>query len=54
MGFMGTGGLIFLALITTGISLASPANTANPVVDLGYASYEGYYDSAYDLNVFKG
>lgn len=27
---------------------------ADPLVDLGYARYQGYYDSTYDLNVFKG
>ncbi|KAI1389329.1 alpha/beta-hydrolase [Hypoxylon trugodes] len=25
-----------------------------PVVDLGYARYQGYYDSAYDVNIYKG
>lgn len=54
MGSMGIGGLILLVLITTGVSLAAPAHTAYPVVDLGYASYQGYYDSTYHLNVYKG
>lgn len=25
-----------------------------PIVNLGYANYQGYYDSSYGLNVFKG
>ncbi|KAJ6109871.1 hypothetical protein N7486_002106 [Penicillium sp. IBT 16267x] len=54
MGSMGIGGLVLLALITTRANLAAPAHTANPVVDLGYASYQGYYDSTHDLNIFKG
>ena len=54
MGFMGIGGLILLALVTTRVNLAASAHTAHPVVELGYASYQGYYDSAYNLNVFKG
>ena len=30
-------------------------NTATPLlVNLGYARYQGYYDSAFGLNVFKG
>jgi hypothetical protein len=27
---------------------------ADPLVDLGYARYQGYYDPTYGLNVFKG
>jgi hypothetical protein len=30
------------------------ASQADPVVDLGYAVYEGYYDETTQLNVFKG
>lgn len=33
--------------------LASDAAPA-PIVDLEYASYQGYYDSEFGLNVFKG
>lgn len=32
---------------------ASPPNEG-PVVDLGYAKYQGYYNATYDLNVWKG
>ncbi|KAJ2980934.1 hypothetical protein NUW58_g6814 [Xylaria curta] len=35
-----------------GFSLAEVART--PVVDLGYAKYRGSYNSAYDLNLFRG
>ncbi|KAJ5657956.1 uncharacterized protein N7484_001605 [Penicillium longicatenatum] len=51
---MGIGSLILLAFIATRVSLAAPAHTASPVVNLGYASYQGYYDSTHDLNIFKG
>ncbi|KAJ5921451.1 hypothetical protein N7466_009777 [Penicillium verhagenii] len=44
-------GLVLLALITTSVGLD---NSHSPVVDLGYATYRGYYNSTYDLNVFKG
>jgi hypothetical protein len=33
---------------------AADASQADPVVDLGYAVYEGYYDETTQLNVFKG
>jgi hypothetical protein len=28
--------------------------TSAPIVDLGYAIYEGYYNSTSELNIFKG
>ena len=28
--------------------------TSGPLVDLGYALYQGYYDAGFGLNVFKG
>lgn len=28
--------------------------TGGPVIKLGYATYEGYYDDTYDLNIWKG
>lgn len=37
-----------VAVFTTG------ATTVAPVVDLGYARYQGYHDSASGLNVWKG
>ena len=53
MGFIGISSLVLLALTTTP-GLATPVQTSSPVVDLGYATYEGYHDSTYDLNIFKG
>lgn len=35
-------------------SLASAETTAAPVVDLGYAIYQGVYNTAYDQNIFNG
>ncbi|KAJ5964880.1 CAZyme family CE10 [Penicillium vulpinum] len=55
MGFMaGISSLVLLALTTAPIGLATPVQTSSPVVDLGYATYKGYHDDTYDLNVFKG
>ena len=55
MGFTaGISSLVFLALTTAPTGLATLVQTSSPVVDLDYATYEGYYDSTYDLNVFKG
>lgn len=28
--------------------------TGAPVVDMGYAKYEGYYDSTFDIYAYKG
>ncbi|KAI1745212.1 carboxylesterase family protein [Xylaria scruposa] len=38
--------------VVIGLSLAQA--TPTPVVDLGYAKYQGYYNSDYDQNIFKG
>ncbi|TGJ79419.1 hypothetical protein E0Z10_g9345 [Xylaria hypoxylon] len=38
------------ALISFGLAQATPA----PIVDLGYAKYQGFYDATYDQNIFKG
>ncbi|KAI0474359.1 carboxylesterase [Xylaria cf. heliscus] len=38
--------------VAIGFTLAQ--TTPAPVVDLGYAKYQGYYDSTYGHNVFKG
>ncbi|KAF9253684.1 hypothetical protein DTO006G1_8811 [Penicillium roqueforti] len=55
MGFAaGISSLVFLALTTAPAGLATPVQTSSPVVDLDYATYQGYYDNTYDLNVFKG
>ncbi|CAI7576939.1 unnamed protein product [Penicillium glandicola] len=55
MGFRdGISSLVLLALITAQSSLATPVQISSPVVDLGYATYQGYYNDSYDLNIFKG
>ncbi|KAJ5800491.1 CAZyme family CE10 [Penicillium psychrosexuale] len=55
MGFaVGISSLVFLALTTAPAGLGTPVQTSSPVVDLDYATYQGYYDNTYDLNVFKG
>lgn len=38
----------------THISNSQSASVTAPIVDLGYARYQGYYDSEFGLNVFKG
>ena len=40
----------------TPINLITPLYNATtpPIVNLDYASYQGYYDSKFGLNVFKG
>ncbi|KAI1132223.1 Alpha/Beta hydrolase protein [Nemania abortiva] len=49
--------LIRLAIIgctATGKLIETPLSAlSTPVVDLGYASYEGYYNDTYDLNIWK-
>lgn len=55
MGFAaGIGSLVLLSFTAASNSLATPVQTSTPVVDLGYTTYEGYYNDTYDLNVFKG
>ena len=43
---------------TTAQGRPAPAPTfegpSSTVVDLGYATYQGYYNDTYDLNVWKG
>ncbi|KAI1122656.1 carboxylesterase family protein [Nemania abortiva] len=39
-------------LILINLSLAQA--TPSPVVDLGYAKYQGFYDPTYDQNIFRG
>ncbi|KAI8623153.1 carboxylesterase [Xylariaceae sp. FL1651] len=41
-------GLVMLA------SLSLAQNTSAPIVDLGYATYQGLYNSTYDQNIFRG
>lgn len=36
----------------SGLSIAQA--TPAPFVDLGYAKYQGYYDSKFDQNIFNG
>jgi hypothetical protein len=44
--------------IIWGVPLLASLNlaqaTQSPVVDLGYATYQGFYNSTYDLNIFRG
>ncbi|KAJ5372869.1 CAZyme family CE10 [Penicillium concentricum] len=54
MSFTGIGSIVLLALTIAPAALATPVQTPTPVVDLGYATYQGYHDNTYDLNVFKG
>ncbi|KAJ5849585.1 hypothetical protein N7455_009441 [Penicillium solitum] len=55
MGFAaGISSLVLLALTAAPTGLAASVQTSNPVVDLGYATYQGYYNNTYDLNIFKG
>ncbi|KAK5628762.1 hypothetical protein RRF57_004477 [Xylaria bambusicola] len=42
--------LKLFVLASLGLTQATPA----PFVDLGYAKYQGYYDSNFDQNIFKG
>lgn len=50
--------LLLLSLDGVTIAVAepipSPSTAASPIVDLSYATYQGYYDTNYSLNVFKG
>ncbi|KAJ5127241.1 hypothetical protein N7448_008020 [Penicillium atrosanguineum] len=46
--------LLLLAVAIAPASLASPTHTASPVVDLGYARYQGSHNSTYDIDVFRG
>ena len=42
-------------LITSGYNSSNQSVAATaPTVHLGYACYQGYYDSEFGLNVFKG
>ncbi|KAJ5154782.1 CAZyme family CE10 [Penicillium coprophilum] len=54
MGFTGISNLVLLALAIAPAGRANPVQTSSPVVDLGYATYQGYHDNTYNLNVFKG
>ncbi|CAI7569316.1 unnamed protein product [Penicillium discolor] len=55
MGFAaGISSLVLLALTAAPTGLAASVQTSNPVVDLGYATYQGYYNNTYNLNIFKG
>ena len=48
--------LLFLNGMTIVVAepIPSPSAAASPIVDLRYATYQGYYDTNYSLNVFKG
>ena len=51
--------MLLTSIFTTSATLATQYiapiyNGTAPIVDLGYASYQGYYDSEFGLNVFKG
>lgn len=43
---------VLLLAVVTPAALAGSAD--GPVVDLGYAKYQGTYNSTFDLNIFKG
>jgi len=34
--------------------VANGTNETVPIVDLGYATYQGYYDAKFNTNVYKG
>lgn len=51
---LGSCSLVLLALTLSPASLGSSIHTASPVVDLGYAKYQGVYNDSYDINIFKG
>ncbi|KAI1813335.1 alpha/beta-hydrolase [Poronia punctata] len=38
----------------TGTSDEHPTTRSGPIINLGYATYEGYYNDTYDLNIWKG
>ncbi|CRL22538.1 Acetylcholinesterase, insect [Penicillium camemberti] len=55
MGFAaGISSLVLLALTAAPTGLAAFVQPSSPVVDLGYATYQGYYNNTYELNIFKG
>lgn len=43
---------MLLASVVT--AFATPSERLLPIVDLGYARYQGYYDSTFGLHVWKG
>ena len=43
-----------LGFVVLACSTATARWTAAPVVDLGYALYQGYYSSTYDQTIYKG
>ncbi|KAI0426624.1 Alpha/Beta hydrolase protein [Xylaria sp. FL1042] len=46
--------VVVVACATTGRSAELPPSvSAGPIVSLGYATYEGYYNGTYDLNIWK-
>ncbi|KAJ5642849.1 CAZyme family CE10 [Penicillium lividum] len=45
---------LFTILIYTTACLKAYLQSDNPVVDLGYAQYQGYYNSTSSLNIFLG
>lgn len=49
--------LLFTALsasvLTSGLALAN-TKSSTPIVDLGYARYQGYHDPEFNANVYKG
>ena len=54
--------LLFTAIIptfatpATPLALVLPLHNASspPIVNLGYATYQGYYESKFGLNIYKG
>lgn len=49
----GVGWLVVAALACAAAGLAPSSCSSGPVVDLGYAKYQDYYNSSYSLNVWK-
>lgn len=37
-----------------GLLHPQPTDVAAPVVDLGYARYQGYYNAKVDMNIYRG
>ncbi|KAJ5107630.1 hypothetical protein N7456_004305 [Penicillium angulare] len=54
MGFLARISSLALLALTATPAGATPVQTTNPVVDLGYTTYQGSYNETYDLNLFKG
>ncbi|KAI3340328.1 Alpha/Beta hydrolase protein [Ustulina deusta] len=45
--------VVAVAWAAAGGSVELPLSVSGPIVSLGYATYEGYYNGTYDLNIWK-